>query len=154
VRSGGARSSRHSRTDVRPGDRLLFRIQELKCPLGSIWLEPHRRPPAKRRDMIWDELATIVQGSQKTVPGRILNRIPDGYAVGIAGYVGKLPLASADPASCQLGKLQMFVLTSVSSRHEYAGRTFTVAHPGWVGGVDRDRQRYQMASTGGPCAPA
>jgi ribosomal protein S1 len=101
--------------DIRLGDRFVFRIQELKTPLGGIWLEPERRRGPKLLAAVWAELQKHYE-QQIPVGGRILNDLPAGYAVGIAGVVGVLPWSTVqedgvDPQLCRkLGTLQPFLV--------------------------------------------
>lgn len=76
--------------DIRVGDRFIFRIQELKCPLGSVWLEPQNRSRSDMQAAVWEELKRH-HTTGEPVGGRILNDINGGLAVGIAGVVALLP---------------------------------------------------------------
>ena len=119
-------ADRNSDRDVRRGDTFIFRIQELKCPVGSIWVVPHRPNAETMRERVWAEIERAY-ASKQGVRGRVLNPINDGFAVGVAGIVAKLPLQQADPRKVQrVGVLQDFVITSVQARQ----RRLTLAHPG------------------------
>ena len=108
--------------DIRLGDRFVFRIQELKSPLGGIWLEPERKRRSERMDAVWTELAKHY-ATQVPVGGRILNDVSRGFAVGIAGVVGLLHWDSIsedgiDQRLCQkLGTLQPFLVTRLDPKY-------------------------------------
>lgn len=119
-------TERDSDQDVRRGDTYIFRIQELKCPIGSIWVVPHRPDADTMRERVWSEIERAA-ASKHGIRGRVLNPISDGFAVGVAGFVARLPLQQADPRKVQrVGALQDFVITSVQTRP----RRITLAHPG------------------------
>lgn len=108
--------------DIRVGDRFIFRIQELKCPLGSVWLEPQRRSTTDMQAAVWEELKRH-HASGEAVGGRILNDAIGGLAVGIAGVVALLPWDavrqhSAGRELCKkLGALQPFIVTSLNAKY-------------------------------------
>lgn len=108
--------------DIRVGDRFIFRIQELKCPLGSVWLEPQNRSRSDMQAAVWEELKRH-HTTGEPVGGRILNDINGGLAVGIAGVVALLPWDavrqhSAGREMCRkLGSLQPFVVTSLNAKY-------------------------------------
>ena len=114
--------AREHANDIRIGDRFVFRIQELKCPLGSVWLEPQRRTRAGVQAAVWEELKRH-HASGDPVGGRILNDVNGGLAVGIAGVVALLPWNavrqhSAGQELCKkLGALQPFVVTSMNPKY-------------------------------------
>lgn len=115
-------STRENAHDIKVGDRFVFRIQELKCPLGSVWLEPQRRTRSGMQAAVWEELKRH-HSSGEPVGGRILNDVNGGLAVGIAGVVALLPWDavrhhSAGQELCKkLGALQPFVVTSLNTKY-------------------------------------
>lgn len=108
--------------DIRVGDRFIFRIQELKCPLGSIWLEPHRRSKQDLEAAVWEELKRH-HTTNEPVSGRILNDVNGGFAVGIAGVVAMLPWDAvrqhgAGRELCKrLGSLQPFIVSNMNVKY-------------------------------------
>jgi ribosomal protein S1 len=137
---------RVSHMDVREGDRFLFRIQDARCPLGGIWLEPLRSQKSRLLDRVWQEIEHCYK-TNTLVRGRVLNRMHLGHAVGVAGHVGVLRLGKSDPRRVKkLGALQEFVIISIDP-HE---RTMELAHEGferreYALGV-RSYQRYSTPS--------
>jgi ribosomal protein S1 len=119
---GKARTPRMHAHDIRLGDRFVFRIQELKSPLGGIWLEPERKNRAALIDAVWAELQKHY-ATQQPVGGRILNPVQKGYAVGIAGVVGLLHFNTLHQDGIdmtlmrKLGTLQPFVVSKVEPKY-------------------------------------
>ena len=136
--------SRSSTSDVRPGDQFVFRIQEPKSPLGSIWLEPHRPAAVRLRDRVMHEIKRAFDNN-RLIRGRILNATYAGHAVGIAGFVADLPLDRSNPRLVRkLGALQDFVIMSIAKNN-----VIQVAHPGYEAGVRQARASvpYHLYST-------
>ena len=125
-------AARAGERDVRPGDRFIFRIQALKCPLGGIWLQPVRYDADALRAEVWEEIKAANRNNQ-VIRGRILNRVSGGFAVGVAGHVGRLDMSKADPQKVKkLGVLQEFVITHLMETP--SGKTFLdLAHEGHEG---------------------
>jgi ribosomal protein S1 len=137
---GKPRTPRLHAHDIRLGDRFVFRIQELKSPLGGIWLEPERTTRAAMKDAVWAELLKHY-ASQQPVGGRILNDSFKGFAVGIAGVVGLLQWSTIqedaiDPKLCRkLGTLQPFLITKIDRKMNELVVRFATGHRQWPGGA-------------------
>jgi hypothetical protein len=130
---------RETDSDVRRGDTFIFRIQEDKCPVGGVWIVPDH-PHESIQERAWNEIVeSFTQG--RIIRGRVLNTLPSGFAVGIAGYVGLMPIYASDPRKVRrLGTLQEFVLTRVLQ-----DETFFVAHVGMEGRPAPSQQSNQRA---------
>ena len=129
VSSTAAIAGRAHQRDIRAGDRFVFRIQALKCPLGGIWLQPQRHDRSALREAVWQEIEEAFHEG-RVVRGRILNRTPGGFAVGLAGIVGRLDISKSDPQQVQrLGVLQNFVILRIDT---HPGRVqIDLAHDGF-----------------------
>ena len=141
-------SARRSRRDLRVGDTLLLNLRAKKVPFGGFWYEPHRRARETLLDAAWRELEDIdlrarSSGGRPIVRGRVLNELVGmqrAFAVGVAGFVAKLPMARADPLLVQrLGELQDFQIIQMSA----AQRRLWVAHPGTEGAHARGMPEHQ-----------
>ena len=127
------RTQRLHAHDIRLGDRFVFRIQELKSPLGGIWLEPEKKSRSGLTDAVWAELqkhyATVTP-----VGGRILNPNAKGFSVGIAGVVGMLLWDTiwqdgVDQKQCsKVGVLQPFQIMKLSQKHNELIVRFATGH--------------------------
>lgn len=130
---GKARTPRSHAHDIRLGDRFMFRIQELKSPLGGIWIEPDRKDRAALTAAVWAELQRHY-ATQQPVGGRILNRSSKGWAVGIAGVVGNLHWNSigTDEVDTELtqklGTLQPFTIEKLDPRYNELSVRFATGH--------------------------
>jgi ribosomal protein S1 len=68
-----------------------------------------------RRKLVWDRLAEVMRAGRE-VEGRVLNVVPSGYAVGVAGYVALLPTSQARPGVVQsIGTLQPFYIQKMEA---------------------------------------
>ena len=75
--------SRASISDLRPGDKVVVKIQALFTPFGDMQLEGSGAvsDEAVSQNLMWRELESCMS-ERKPVDGRVLNPCPGGYAVG------------------------------------------------------------------------
>lgn len=125
VSASASVDQRQSSHDVRRGDTFIFRVQSTKSPFGSVWLVPDSLDKRSQQDAIWEEIMRAHHW-RRPIGGRILNKIPGGYAVGVGGFVAFLPFAKSNPSKCtKLGVLQSFLVSAVQQDQ----RRFVVMHP-------------------------
>ncbi|MEW5299339.1 MAG: hypothetical protein WDW36_002365 [Sanguina aurantia] len=102
--------------DVRVGDVVKVRVDEVFTPYGDMQLEATRPDPEMRRRLIWRELTRLMQAG-KAVEGRVLNDCPGGFAVGVAGFVALLPYSrTRSEAAQKIGVLQPFLIMSLDEQ--------------------------------------
>jgi len=88
-------------------------VQYLYAYDGSITVEPLDTPSLSTTEAVWRELQQAFQ-QDRPVPGRILNPVNKGFAVGIAGIVAFLPESFTTPRRVgQVGVLQWFKIVSL-----------------------------------------
>ena len=113
-RDGGARTSPE---DFRVGDVLKFVVEEVETAYGDMQLSTEREVASDKFQRVWDIIKQAMR-ENKPVMGRVLNTVPGGYCIGIAGVVGFCPFSSiAGPTARRIGVLQPFnVLRMEDSR--------------------------------------
>ena len=114
-RDGGVRTSPE---DFRVGDVLKFVVEEIETPYGDMRLSPERDVGADRFQRVWDLIKEAMRANQP-VMGRVLNAVPGGYCVGIAGLVAFCPFTSiAGPTARRIGVLQPFLVYRMESARQ------------------------------------
>ena len=113
-RDGGVRTSPE---DFRVGDVLKFVVEEVETAYGDMQLSTEREVASDKFQRVWDIIKQAMR-ENKPVMGRVLNTVPGGYCIGIAGVVGFCPFSSiAGPTARRIGVLQPFhVLRMEDSR--------------------------------------
>ena len=76
--------------DLRIGDVIHFTLETLQTPFGEPALLLNNPKLDKGVDMVLEELA-VACGSGTPVKGRMLNPLPQGFAIGFAGVVAFCP---------------------------------------------------------------
>ena len=101
---------------LRVGDHIDFDVHYFYAYDGSITAEPRDTPSISTKDAVWKELQTAFE-TKRPVPGRILNPVNKGYAVGIAGIVAFLPESFAPSRRVgQTGVLQWFEIVNLGAK--------------------------------------
>ncbi|CAL5223591.1 g6128 [Coccomyxa viridis] len=113
-RDGGVRTSPE---DFRVGDVLKFVVEEVETAYGDMQLSTEREVASDKFQRVWDIIKQAMR-ENKPVMGRVLNTVPGGYCIGIAGVVAFCPFSSiAGPTARRIGVLQPFhVLRMEDSR--------------------------------------
>lgn len=98
---------------LRVGDHVDLDVHYFSAYDGTITVEPLDTPSLSTTEAVWNELQSA-SDTERPVPGRILNKVNKGYAVGIAGIVAFLPESFAlDRRVSQVGVLQWFQIISL-----------------------------------------
>ena len=101
------------REKLRVGDQIDLDVHYLYAYDGTITAEPLDTPTISTTEAVWNELSLAYE-NERPVPGRILNPVNKGFAVGIAGIVAFLPESFAPPKRVmQVGVLQWFQIVSI-----------------------------------------
>ena len=113
-RDGGVRTSPE---DFRVGDVLKFVVEEVETAYGDMQLSTEREVASDKFQRVWDMIKQAMR-ENKPVMGRVLNTVPGGYCIGIAGVVAFCPFSSiAGWTARRIGVLQPFhVLRMEDSR--------------------------------------
>lgn len=149
VTEPGQKIQRLHAHDIRIGDCFVFRIQELKSPLGGIWLVPEKKDAEGLRAAVWAELQKHYQ-TQEPVGGRILNTVSKGFSVGIAGVVGLLhwdsiAQDSVDPKlTSKFGVLQPFHVYRIDPKINELEVRFATGHKKHLNRLHSGRMRAVM----------
>ena len=114
-RDGGVRTSPE---DFRVGDVLKFVVEEIETPYGDMRLTAEREVGAERFQRVWDLIKEAMRSNQ-VVMGRVLNAVPGGYCVGVAGLVAFCPFTSiSGPTARRIGVLQPFLVLRMESARQ------------------------------------
>ena len=114
-RDGGVRTSPE---DFRVGDVLKFVVEEIETPYGDMQLSPEREVGAEKFQRVWDLIKEAMRANQ-VVMGRVLNAVPGGYCVGVAGLVAFCPFTSiAGPTARRIGVLHPFLVLRMESARQ------------------------------------
>mmetsp|Transcript_3946 Transcript_3946/g.11455 ORF Transcript_3946/g.11455 Transcript_3946/m.11455 type:complete len:235 (+) Transcript_3946:480-1184(+) len=98
---------------LRVGDHIDLDLHYFSAYDGTITVEPLDTPSMSTTEAVWNELQNAAD-SNRPIPGRILNQVNKGYAVGIAGVVAFLPESFAvEKRVGQVGVLQWFQIISL-----------------------------------------
>jgi len=98
---------------LRVGDHVDLDVHYFSAYDSTITVEPLDTPSLSTTEAVWNELQSAAD-NERPVPGRILNKVNKGYAVGIAGIVAFLPESFAlDRRVSQVGVLQWFQIISL-----------------------------------------
>lgn len=89
-RDGGVRTSPE---DFRVGDVLKFVIEEIETAYGDMQLSTERDAGSDKYRRVWEMVREAMRENQP-IMGRVLNTVPGGYCVGIAGIVAFCPFSS------------------------------------------------------------
>ena len=90
VMESTAELERDGPEDLRIGDVIHFTLETLQTPFGEPALLLHNPKLDKGVDMVLEELEAACRNGT-AVKGRMLNPLPQGYAVGMAGVVAFCP---------------------------------------------------------------
>ncbi|PNH04845.1 hypothetical protein TSOC_008995 [Tetrabaena socialis] len=126
---------RPSTSDVRSGDILRLRVEAPYSPFGDMQLTAVREDAAAQRRTVWRELRRRMDAAQP-VEGRVLNDCPDGWAVGVAGFVALLPYRLGTQATGQrVGVPQRFYIVAMDDGRQLMQlRDANLAQGSWGGG--------------------
>lgn len=101
------------REKLRVGDHIDLDVQYFSAYDGTITVEPLDTPSISTAEAVWNELQNAAD-NDRPIPGRILNQVNKGYAVGIVGIVAFLPESFAvEKRVGQVGVLQWFQVISL-----------------------------------------
>lgn len=104
-RDGGVRTSPD---DFRVGDVLKFVVEEVETPYGDMRLSSEREVGSEKFQQVWDIIKKAMR-ENTPIMGRVLNTVPGGYCVGVAGLVAFCPFSTiAGPTARRIGVLQPF----------------------------------------------
>ncbi|CAD7705173.1 unnamed protein product [Ostreobium quekettii] len=122
VFESGSPGRARGRDDFFVGDVLQVRVECVESPYGNMYLSAQQLQRDLEMDQVWSELqAAHRQGIQ--VMGRVLNPVNMGFAVGIGGFVGFLPLTRCGLALGRLiGILYPFIILNMDNEK----RTFVL----------------------------
>ena len=97
-------------TKIKPGDSILFYIEQLKTRDGEIILNYDKAQKELKSRNVWK----MIQKNEKFINGIILNYVNGGFSVGIAGMVAFLPKNQILPTKGKkplVGSLKTFSLS-------------------------------------------
>lgn len=100
--------------ELKVGDRLQLRLDEVESPYGDAYLSTQRLQRELELEQVWREIEeAYTQG--KCVMGRLLNPVNQGYAVGVGGYIAFLPLTRCGVKLHRMvGVLHPFTVSSMN----------------------------------------
>jgi len=134
--------------EVQEGDVLELQVHDLEGPDGEMVAVPVEVGSRGRRVLVWEAIRAAFAGREK-IPGRILNAVAGGYAVGIGGFVAFMPESRAPQTlkalRARLGKLLEFDVIGLNE----ANQNIVVA---LLPQQNRNRRRHHGArgTTGSP----
>ena len=107
--------------EVQEGDVLELQVHELEGPDGEMVAVPVEIGSRGRRVLVWEAIRAAFE-SRKKIPGRILNAVAGGYAVGIGGFVAFMPESRAPQTlrslRSRLGKLLEFNVLGLNEENQ------------------------------------
>ncbi|CAL5219602.1 g1466 [Coccomyxa viridis] len=109
-RDGGVRTSPE---DFRVGDVLKCVVEEVETAYGDVQLSTEREVASDEFQRVWDIIKQAMR-EIKPVMGRVLNTVPGGYCIGIAGVEGFCPFSSiAGPTARRIEVSRMKALETL-----------------------------------------
>ena len=104
---GGMRTSPE---DFRVGDVLKFVVEETETPYGDMQLLSERQLAADKSVQVWNTIRQAMRQNE-SIMGRVLNSVPGGYCIGVAGLVAFCPFSAiAGSTARRIGVLQPFLV--------------------------------------------
>eukprot|EP00192_Tetraselmis_astigmatica_P018577 CAMPEP_0117647908 /NCGR_PEP_ID=MMETSP0804-20121206/100_1 /TAXON_ID=1074897 /ORGANISM="Tetraselmis astigmatica, Strain CCMP880" /LENGTH=254 /DNA_ID=CAMNT_0005453431 /DNA_START=164 /DNA_END=928 /DNA_ORIENTATION=+ len=116
-------------SDFMVGDVLHLVVRNPSTPYGDMQLEAQEQKTEARLQAVVAEIEMARQ-ADRPVMGRVLNAVNGGYAVGIGGIVGFLPLSRASLNTVKkMGVLQPFLVISCDQEANRINLVVTDPYP-------------------------
>ena len=139
---------------MRPGDLVQVYLEHEETPEGDMLVSGQQAAVQRRVRAVWKELQERMRDG-RTVKGRILNALPGGYSVGVAGLVCFLAHRATTKATARrIGDLQEFRIVRMTAARNNVMLEDNRLHVGFARQV-RERQdqrspRTRSAQRSGP----